>query len=395
VNRKSVLRALNQVDWDFADYYGSRQFPADINSLHWYPAIFVPQIPAILIQILSNAGDLVLDPFAGAGSTLIEASRLRRRFVGVDLNPYAVNITRAKILAISRTDEEWYDSEKKNMQQSSPIVDPQKVCDEEGIDPEVFEWFEEKTLSELLAIRRYIIQRKSSPCNLVLQVIFSSILNKCCSQRDHYTYVTDKCFPKEMIYRPAMQYFFEQLELTRTAVVEAKRQFQRVHGCVWDPLQDGIIECGDARNLEWIADSSIDLVVTSPPYLGVNDYVRSMRLTWLLFPEEGTEVAIREEIGARRKRQRKRAYEEYFRDLEIGFKEIGRVLKPSGFLALVIGQGRGQVNKNDVTTGVLKMLQDNYAFQVLFASQRRIKFRRIQVPGVGTEKVVVLGRQEA
>ncbi len=392
MNKKSVLRALKQVDWNFADYYGSRQFPADINSLHWYPAIFVPQIPAILIQILSNAGDLVLDPFEGAGSTLIEASRLRRRFVGADLNPYAVNIARAKILAISRTDDGWYDSEKRNIRQLSPVVDPKRLCDEEGIDPEVFEWFEEKTLSELLAIRRYIIQRKGSDCNLVRKVMFSSILNKCCSQRDHYTYVTDKCFPKAMIYRPAMQYFSEQLELMHAAAIEAKRQFQRVHGCEWVPSQDGIIECADARNLGWIADGSIDLVVTSPPYLGVNDYVRSMRLTWLLFPEDGTEVAIREEIGARRKRQRKKAYEEYFHDMEIAFKEIARVLKPSGFLALVMGQGRGRVNKNDVITELIMLLREKHEFQVLFESERRIKFRRIQVPGVGTEKVIVLRR---
>jgi len=392
VNRKSVLRALKQVDWNFADYYGSRQFPADINSLHWYPAIFVPQIPAILIQILSDEGDLVLDPFAGAGSTLIEASRLRRRFLGVDLNPYAVNIAQAKLLAISRTDEAWYESEKRNIRQLSPVADPKRLCDDEGIDHEVFEWFEEKTLSELLAIRRYIIQRKGSDCNLVRQVIFSSILNKCCSQRDHYTYVTDKCFPKTMIYRPAKQYFTEQLELTCAATIEAKRQFQRVHGCEWVPLQDGIIECADARHLRWITDHSIDLVVTSPPYLGVNDYVRSMRLTWLFFPEDGTEMAIREEIGARRKRQRKKAYEEYFRDMEAAFMEIARVLKPTGYLALVMGQGRGRVNKNDVTAELITILRERHKFQILFESHRRIKFRRIQVPGVGTEKVIVLRR---
>jgi methylase of polypeptide subunit release factors len=389
---KPALQALSQVDWDFADYYGSRQFPTDINSLHWYPAIFVPQIPAILVQALSNIGDRVLDPFAGAGSTLIEASRQRRRFVGVDINPYAVNIARAKILAISSTDEGWYDSEIQNMQGLLPVDNPKKLCYEEGIDSEVFEWFEEKTLSELLAIRRYIFQRKGSVGNLVRQVLFSSILNKCSSQRDHYTYITDKCFPKEKIYRPAIRCYSEQLNLTRSAVVEAKRQFQRIYDSDWDPLHDGIIECGDARNLSWIADDSIDLVITSPPYLGVNDYVRSMRLSWLLFPEEGTEMAIREEIGARRKRNRKRASDEYFQDIEIVLEEIQRVLKPSGFLALVVGHGIGRVNKNDTATKLLAMLLDKYNFRVIFQRDRKIKFRRIQVPGVATENILVLER---
>lgn len=392
MNIKSVLRSLNQIDWNFADYYGSKQFPADINSLHWYPALFVPQIPSILIQILSNEGDIILDPFSGAGSTLIEASRLRRRFIGIDLNPYAVNIILAKVLAISCTDDEWYNTEKNSIKILKAIGDPKKVCTDDQVDFEIFKWFEERTLSELLSIRRYIAHKDGSLRNTIRRVVFSSILNKCCSQRDHYTYITDRCFPKEIVYRPAIEFYLEQLELTRSAVIESKKQFNIIHGSDWDPLNDGKIKCSDSRDLKFISDGSIDLIVTSPPYLGVNDYVRSMRLTWLFFPEEGTELAIDEEIGARRKRQRKKAYEEYFQDMKKAFKEISRVLKPTGFLALVIGQGRGRVNKNDVLLEIIKILENDYNFNVFFERQRKIKFRRIQVPGVGTEKVIVLRR---
>jgi hypothetical protein len=110
LSQLSIKKVLQNIDWDFSDY-SSSQFPVDINSMHWYPGIFVPHIPSILIETLSSVGDLVLDPFSGAGCTPIEASRLNRRFIGVDRNPYAVKIAQAKLEAISLDTDSWYESE--------------------------------------------------------------------------------------------------------------------------------------------------------------------------------------------------------------------------------------------------------------------------------------------
>lgn len=74
---------LEQIDWDFVGERG----PDSYVSFHWYPARFVPQIPSILIGYFSERGDTVLDPFCGSGTTLLEAFRLDRRPVGIDLHP--------------------------------------------------------------------------------------------------------------------------------------------------------------------------------------------------------------------------------------------------------------------------------------------------------------------
>jgi DNA methylase len=62
-----------------------------------HPAPFPVELPERLIRLYTYAGDLVLDPFMGSGSTLVAAARLGRRFVGYDLDPTYVDIARLRV----------------------------------------------------------------------------------------------------------------------------------------------------------------------------------------------------------------------------------------------------------------------------------------------------------
>ena len=66
-----------------------------------YRGNFAPQLARNVIEMYSQPGDLILDPMAGGGTTLIEAKLLGRRFIGADINPAAVklceNVTAFKI----------------------------------------------------------------------------------------------------------------------------------------------------------------------------------------------------------------------------------------------------------------------------------------------------------
>ncbi|MCS7209812.1 MAG: site-specific DNA-methyltransferase [Fimbriimonadales bacterium] len=57
---------------------------------------FVPQIPYQAMRRFTKRGDLVIDPFVGLGTTLIEAVRLGRWAIGVDLQPSCVEQTRQR-----------------------------------------------------------------------------------------------------------------------------------------------------------------------------------------------------------------------------------------------------------------------------------------------------------
>jgi DNA modification methylase len=67
-----------------------------------YPGNWPPQVPRNLILRYSRAGDVVLDPFVGCGTTLIECLLLGRHCIGVDINPYAVKLTERRLKGLKK-----------------------------------------------------------------------------------------------------------------------------------------------------------------------------------------------------------------------------------------------------------------------------------------------------
>ncbi|MCY4192825.1 MAG: DNA methyltransferase [bacterium] len=63
------------------------------------------QKPSLLLELIieasSDAGDLVLDPFCGCGTTLYSAEKIGRRWIGVDISRYAANLVKSRMLANS------------------------------------------------------------------------------------------------------------------------------------------------------------------------------------------------------------------------------------------------------------------------------------------------------
>jgi len=57
-----------------------------------HPAEFPHSVPARCVTTWSNPGDIVLDPFAGSGTTLKAAKELNRRYIGIEVNPEYVKI---------------------------------------------------------------------------------------------------------------------------------------------------------------------------------------------------------------------------------------------------------------------------------------------------------------
>lgn len=81
------------------------------HSFYHYPARFSPDIARAAIELFSEPEDVILDPFMGGGTTIIEGLRLGRRVLGVDLNALARFVANVRTMPLSHCDalaiREW------------------------------------------------------------------------------------------------------------------------------------------------------------------------------------------------------------------------------------------------------------------------------------------------
>lgn len=62
-----------------------------------HSAAFPVELPAWFIKLFTNAGDLVLDPFLGSGTTAVAASQLDRRCIGIEMSPVYFQVARQRL----------------------------------------------------------------------------------------------------------------------------------------------------------------------------------------------------------------------------------------------------------------------------------------------------------
>lgn len=66
------------------------------HDIHRYPAKFIPQLARRVIETYSKPYQIVLDPFCGSGTALLEARLSKRNTIGVDINPVAYYVSKVK-----------------------------------------------------------------------------------------------------------------------------------------------------------------------------------------------------------------------------------------------------------------------------------------------------------
>lgn len=364
--KRNYLSELTALDWDFSGSRGND----GLAGYHWYPARFVPQVPGLLIGYFTEPGELVLDPFCGSGTTLTEAVRLGRRGIGIDTNPAAVMMSRGKLTPISST-EEWagYVRAIRLAVEATTVARPEEDLLESVPNEELRDWYDPRTLAELSAIWQSIPD--GHPYDRVARVAFSSVLRSACSQDNHWGWVCDNVKPKTMRYKPAREMFFAKLD-----------DFGRKGLGVWEgfrtyaPIPDAgsavrILEGAASECLRLLPDASVDAVVTSPPYYGTTDYARSQRLSFMWFGWDLDESRYAE-AGARFKRHRKNAYEEYLSDMRASFAEVRRVLRDQRHCAVVVGESTSRRAYLEDFHGVL----EGVGFEIELILERRLPAQR-------------------
>lgn len=372
-----------------------------MNSIPWYPAAFISPIPKILVASLSEQGDAVLDPFGGKGTTAIETILQNRNAIYCDLNPFAAESVEGLFAALEYVllGGNGLEDERERIIGNIPkIEDADELIHLYNINLEVKDWFHENTICILLAIVK-LIHKDENEGNtrllLIRKLAFSSMLKFASSQQGHFTYVTDNCKPAQKREKDAISLYCDKIE----QIIRASQEFIVQYKLTYPEadlealLKNRKIVTGDAKDLSWIPDNSVDLVVTSPPYLCSQDYIKTMRLMNLFFENrKAFEDDVKQEIGSRAMRRKKSdiVVPKFYSDMGIVFRNLNRVLKKEGFLALVIGKGKAKViSEYDIIADLIDMLQSECGLSLIFRQERRIGSRVIQVGGVDRESILI------
>ena len=140
INEQSLPRFTNE-------YWTSKQRQA--NPLHEisYRACFKPQLPRFFIQLLTQKGDMVYDPFSGRGTTIIEAALMGRNIIANDINPLSIVLSKPRLFIpkVSELEERLNDIE----------FDYSLKAD---IDLSMF--YHPKTEAEIVSLKNYLQKRK-------------------------------------------------------------------------------------------------------------------------------------------------------------------------------------------------------------------------------------------
>lgn len=317
-----------------------------------YPCKFIPEIPRWAIKKYSTENDWIFDPFAGSGTSVLEANLLNR-------NAYYTEIDEvAKLLILTKTTPLGESSQKCALEFLENIQTPLEEAKNHIPQINNLEhWFDWEAVSALSNIKAHIDTVDNSELKNFLLICFASIIKKV-SNADS---VSPKPYVSTKVKKQKFNAYVEFIDTTKKYLnnMQAYANLKTTSKCV---LVDG-----DALN--FTLPQKVTLAVTSPPYINAFDYARTMRLEniWLGLQNEssllekkkdyvGTEKIRKDYIipedsvtnqlkslsiltEAIRQKDPKRAtiVEKFFYDMEKNISLTSEALKDGGVYVIVIG----------------------------------------------------------
>jgi DNA modification methylase len=340
---KAILKNIN---WDF---YQRSAFPPhevrpfNCRRYHWFPATFVPEIPFTLIEVLTLSNAVVYDPFAGIGTTYFQALLLNRRPLATEICRVAIEYMRS--LFILFNPEINFNSLKMNFGKMLKDFNPHKDYDSNVpkniLIDKLRPWYSEKTLNQLSFL--FI---KEASCNdkvmkAAMRISISAILKTASSQDRGWGCIADNVMPKkeQMRDKEVLNLFKKHISRLLEDISEYLKYVISGYDQIYRELSEKqTIFYEDVRECKGMPDNSVDLVVTSPPYPNMTDYVTSQRLSYY-FLGFGLADNVKDrdlEIGARNRRSREDSIVRYCDDMQRANKTISQKLKSGGYACYVM-----------------------------------------------------------
>lgn len=339
--------------------------------IHPYPAKLIPHIPRFFLESsIADSARTILDPFCGSGTVLLETVLSGRNAIGADANPLARLISAAKLRPMSGP------RIRKSVARLLDRIPRRSAGDLTGV-LNVDHWFHPHVQRGLLRVRDAVFETRDVALRELYMVALSATIRDVSLadprlsvpvrlranqyERGHWLYEKTQDRIRQLQCVDVREAFARRLDRVVRQVEELAEarpsgRLLRIESC--------------ARALHNTDNASVDMVISSPPYLGAQKYVRasSLSLTWLRLCSDSELASIerlsvgREHfrsdecaqvqctghrradalIRAVRKQNplRARIASQYMLEMREALEEVKRVLVPRGHAVLVLGASK-------------------------------------------------------
>lgn len=283
-----------------------------------YVGGFPPRLANYFVQRFSRPGEVVLDPFCGAGTASLEACVRDREGWGNDAFIYGHVVTRAKLQPVSRTRIGTYLKALAAEVETYPAV----PLDDE--DVRIF--YHPATLRDLLKYREILADSPDRDDVNVARAILCAILHG--PSKMFLSWKMKETCSSTVGY--ITRYFHEHAVQPKPKnILACARRKVSLFYADGMPRRRGRALLGDARDLSGVPDASVDFILTSPPYMRVLDYTWN---NWLRLWFLG-----RDRRACREKLVLTASEPKWRRFMRASLAEMYRVLKPGRACIIVVG----------------------------------------------------------
>ena len=307
------------------------------NSIHEisYRACYKPQLPRFFIDIFTEKGDTVYDPFAGRGTTLIEAALMGRNIVSNDVNPLSVILTKPR-LNIPTIDEI-----------EARLDEIEFESSEADIDVSMF--FDKKTEYEIVSLKNRLLD--SDVDNWIRMVSTNRLTGHSAGFFSGYTLP-----PNQAASQKSQKLINARLEIvppyknTKEIILKKSKSLLRnINSKLRKELKtiNSTFSSLDSRKTSHIQNDSINLTVTSPPFLNIVKYAADNWLRCWFNDIDASEVESRISLC--------RTVETWSEIMGSVFDELYRITIPGGWVAFEVGEvnnGKIKLDEHVVPLGL-------------------------------------------
>src|SRR5581483_5152447 len=365
------------------EFWTSKQRAA--SSLHEisYRACYKPQLPRFFIERLTTAHDKIYDPFLGRGTTIIEAALLDRRVAGCDINPLSSILTAPRL----------HPPTIREVRERLGMVD----WNYDGeVNQELLTFYHPDTLREIYALRSHLMRRNGNDGNSdvddwIQMVATNRLTGHSVGFFSVYTIPPNQALThkrqqkiNEMRQQTPPRRSVPELIIRKTeSLLENVNEFDRTR--LRQASSDALLLTRSADHTPEVNNNSVDLIVTSPPFLDVVDYATDNWLRCWFNGIDETKI----DIWTFRKP------EEWVAAMQRVFRELRRVLKPGGCIAFEVGEvRRGKIKMEELVIPAAKAAKLK-PLLVLINTQQFTKTSNCwgvtnQVAGTNTNRVILL-----